>query len=151
MFSFSNISVFILSIYLTTGTIGFHCYLWSDNIFLAINFMASDFIILSDLNLICVGFLGVCFERGYASRLLQIGHKSEKRQWHHNFWTWRHHQVFWWCFASLVKFSYYSKFHFNIITSSGLWQFFFINDWPEIQNRKYHHLSFAQYLQTGTR
>ena len=31
-----------------------------------------------------------------------------------------------------------------------LWQFSFIEDWPEIGNRKYHRLSFAQYLETKT-
>ena len=29
-------------------------------------------------------------------------------------------EVFWCCFSSLVKFSYLSKFHVNIITSSGV-------------------------------
>ena len=30
-----------------------------------------------------------------------------------------------------------------------LWQFFFIEDWPEI--RKYHRLSFTQYLENGAK
>ena len=37
------------------------------------------------------------------------------------------------CFISLVKFSYWSKFHFNIITGSGVMQLPFISDWPEIR------------------
>ena len=36
----------------------------------------------------------------------------------------------WNCFVSLVKFSYWSKFHVNIITSSGV--ITFIRDWAEI-------------------
>ena len=55
-----------------------------------------------------------------ASRLLQIGCKLEKWQWRHNFPTWRHCQFFWHCFLSLAKFSYWSKFHVNIITGSGV-------------------------------
>ena len=38
-----------------------------------------------------------------------------------NFLTWCHRQIFWRGFVSLVKFSYWSKFHVNI------------RDWPEIQ------------------
>ena len=34
--------------------------------------------------------------------------------------TWRHPQIFWRCRVSLVKFSYWSKFHVNIITGSGI-------------------------------
>ena len=35
--------------------------------------------------------------------------------------TWRHrHFFFWCCFVSLVKFSYWYKFHVNIITVSGV-------------------------------
>ena len=40
--------------------------------------------------------------------------------------------IFWGCFVSSVNFSYWSKFHVNIITGSG--QFPFIKDWPEIWN-----------------
>ena len=36
------------------------------------------------------------------------------------FLTWSHHQFFWLCFFSLVKFSYWSKFHVNIITGPGV-------------------------------
>ena len=41
------------------------------------------------------------------------------------------------CFVSLIKFSYWSKFHVSIITGLlvlELWQFSFIRDWPEIGN-----------------
>ena len=41
--------------------------------------------------------------------------------------------TFWRFFVSLVKFSYWSNFHVNIVTGSRLWQFFFIRDWPEIR------------------
>ena len=41
---------------------------------------------------------------------------------------------FWRCLVSLVKFSYWSKFHVNIIAGSvWLWQFSLIKDWPEIR------------------
>ena len=57
-------------------------------------------------------------------------------QWCHNFW----HEVIvkflWLCFFSLVKFSYWSRFHVNIITGSELWQFLFIRDSPEIRKSK---------------
>ena len=46
----------------------------------------------------------------------------------HSFLTW-----FWRCFVSLIKFSYWSEFHFNIITGSAVMTIFFINDWPEIR------------------
>ena len=39
-------------------------------------------------------------------------------------------KFFWSCFVSLVKFSYWSKFH--VITRSGIVTIFFIRDWPEI-------------------
>ena len=38
----------------------------------------------------------------------------------------------WRCFVSLVKFSYWSKFHVHIVTGSGITIIFFIRDWPEI-------------------
>ena len=53
-----------------------------------------------------------------------------KRQWHHNLLTWCHHQffvclfVFRCCCVFLVKFSYCSKFHVNIITGSGVMTIF---------------------------
>ena len=49
-------------------------------------------------------------------------------------------------FFSLVKFSYRSKFHVNIITGSEVMIIFFYKDWPKI--RKSPRLSFAQYLVT---
>ena len=68
-----------------------------------------------------------------ASGLIQIDRKVEKWQWFHNFW----HEVivkfFWLCFFCLVKFSYWSKFHVNIITGSGVMTIFFIRDSPEIR------------------
>ena len=56
-------------------------------------------------------------------------------------------KLFWRCFVSLVKFSYWSKFHINIITGSGVMTISFIisfmvsfiisfkslPDWPEIR------------------
>ena len=49
---------------------------------------------------------------------LQISQKLEKWQWNCISPTWRHHQFFWNCFVSCVKFSCWLKFHVNIITSS---------------------------------
>ena len=72
-----------------------------------------------------------------ASGRLQIGQKSEKWQWRHNFPTWRQRQFFWRYFVSLVKFSYWSKFHVNIMTSSGIMTIFFYKGLtrnPEIGN-----------------
>ena len=34
-------------------------------------------------------------------------------------------KFFWYCFVSLVRFSYWSKFHVNIITGSGVMTIFF--------------------------
>ena len=58
--------------------------------------------------------------RNPASGLLQIGHILEK-------WTdvtiFRHDiivKIFWRCFVSLIKFSYCSKFHVNMIAGSGV-------------------------------
>ena len=61
----------------------------------------------------------------------------EKLQLHHNFTTWRHHQFFWCCFVSHVKFSYWSRLHVNIITCSGVMIIFFckrLTRNPEIGN-----------------
>ena len=41
--------------------------------------------------------------------------------------TWRHCQFFWCRRVSLVKFSYWSMFHANIITGSGIKTFFVYN------------------------
>ena len=62
--------------------------------------------------------------RNTASGLLQIGHKSGKRQWRQNLSTWRHSHIFWRCRVSLVKLSYWSKFHVNIMTGSGVMTIF---------------------------
>ena len=46
-------------------------------------------------------------------------------------------KFFWCCFVSLVKFSYWSKFHVNIITGSGIMTIFFykrLTRNPEIGN-----------------
>ena len=51
--------------------------------------------------------------------------------------TWRHHRFFWRCFVSLVKFSYWSKFHVNIVTGSQIMTIFFckgLTRSPEIRN-----------------
>ena len=42
-------------------------------------------------------------------------------------------KFFWHFFVSLVTFSYWSKFHVNIITGSGIMAIFFYKDWPEIR------------------
>ena len=42
--------------------------------------------------------------------------------------------VFRYCYSSLVKFSYWSKFHCNIMTGSGVMTIFIYRDWPEIRN-----------------
>ena len=55
----------------------------------------------------------------------------------HNLTTWLHLQTFWRCFVSLVKFSYMSKFHVNIITGSRVMTIFFYKGMtrnPEIGN-----------------
>ena len=86
-------------------------------------------------------FCRLCI-RNPASRVLQIDQKQKKWQWRRNFPTWRHRQLFWRYFVSLVKFSYRSKFHFNIIIGSGITTIFFYKGLTR--------LSFAQYLKTGT-
>ena len=46
-------------------------------------------------------------------------------------------KFFWRCFVFLVKFSYWSKFHFNIITGSGIMAIFFYKGLtrnPEVRN-----------------
>ena len=68
------------------------------------------------------------------SGLLQIGRKLEKWQWHYNFLTWRNQHFFWRCFVSLVKFSYWSTFHVNIINGTGLMTVSFYKGNPKIGN-----------------
>ena len=63
--------------------------------------------------------------------------KSEEWQWRHNFLTWPQRQIFLSYSLSLVKFSYWSKYHFNIITGSGIMTIFFYKGFtrnPEIEN-----------------
>ena len=55
-----------------------------------------------------------------ASWLLQIGRKLKKWQWCHNFLAWRHPQIFCSCSVSHFEFSYWFKFHVNIITGFGV-------------------------------
>ena len=43
-------------------------------------------------------------------------------------------KIFWRCHVSLVKFSYWSKFHVNIITGSRVTTFCFIRNWPDISD-----------------
>ena len=53
------------------------------------------------------------------------------------FWNGVNVKFFWCCFVSLVKFSYWSKFHVNIITGSGIMTIFFYKEltrYPEIRN-----------------
>ena len=57
------------------------------------------------------------------SRLLQIGHKLEKVQWHQNLLTGYHRQIFVLIFH--VNFRCWSTFHVNIITGSGVMAIFF--------------------------
>ena len=67
-----------------------------------------------------------------ACGFLQTSFKLEKWQWRHNFLTWAIVNIFWHCRFFLVNFSYWSKFHVNIIVVLELWQISFIRDWPEI-------------------
>ena len=55
---------------------------------------------------------------------------------------------FFWRFVPLIKFSYWSMFHVNVITGSGVTAISFYKGLT--RNRKYPHLSFAQYLKTGS-
>ena len=65
--------------------------------------------------------------------LLKIGHKLEKIN------LPRHDVIvkfFWLCFVSLSKFSYWSRFHLNIFTSSGVLIIYFykgLNRNPEVE------------------
>ena len=59
-----------------------------------------------------------------ASGWLQINLKSEKSHWHHNLLTWHHYKFFWRCCVSIVKFSYWLKFHVDFMTGSGVMTIF---------------------------
>ena len=51
---------------------------------------------------------------------------QKKRQWRYNLSTWGHRRFFFWRWCvSLTKFSYWSKFHVNIMTGSGVMRTFF--------------------------
>ena len=63
------------------------------------------------------------YVRNSTSELLRISHKLDKLQRLHSFLAWRRRQFFWLCFVSLIRFSYWSKCHVNIILE--LWQFSF--------------------------
>ena len=60
-------------------------------------------------------------------------------------------KLFWRCSVSLVKFSYWSKFHVSIITGSEIMIIFVYKEFDQKSgNRKYPRLNFAQYLETET-
>ena len=64
-----------------------------------------------------------------------------------NFLTWHHCQILLQGFVSLVKFSYWSNFHVNIITGSGVMTIFFYKGLA--RNPEIPPLGSAQYLETG--
>ena len=75
----------------------------------------------------------------FGSGLLQIDQKSKKWQdvMTTQFSDMTSSSIFWRCFVSLVKFSYCSKFHINIITGSVIMTIFFykgLTKSPEIGN-----------------
>ena len=83
-------------------------------------------------------FYRLCI-RNTASGLLQIERTFEKWPWRHSFMIWRHRQIFWRCFVSLVKFSHWSKFHVNIITASEVMTISFykgLTSNPETKNTR---------------
>ena len=80
-------------------------------------------------------------QRNPTSRLLQISHKLKNDNDVTVCWNDVIVNFFSCSFVSLVKFSYWSMFHVNIITGSGIDQ--------KSRNRKYPCLSFAQDLEKG--
>ena len=52
--------------------------------------------------------------------MLQIGRKLKKWRWRHNFSTCVIVNIFWRCIVSLFRFGYWSKFHVNMVTRSGV-------------------------------
>ena len=53
-------------------------------------------------------------------------------------------------YVSLVNFSYWSKFHVNIITGSGVMTIYFYKGLARnSRNREYPRLTLAQYMETG--
>ena len=61
------------------------------------------------------------------SRILLLNSSKSAINWKNDndVTTWRHCQIFWRSFVSYVKFSYWCKFHVNIITGSGSLATFF--------------------------
>ena len=71
-----------------------------------------------------------------ASGSRQTGHQLWKLQWSNNLPTLTHRQFFWRCSVSFVKFSYWSKFHVNIIAGSRFVIIFFykgLTRYPEAE------------------
>ena len=81
-------------------------------------------------------FLRPCL-RNPASRWLQIGHKQKRDR---DVTMCRHDVIvncFWRCYVSLVKFSYWSKFHVNVLGGSGVITIFVYKELtrkPKIRN-----------------
>ena len=63
MFSFSDSWILVCNIFITSDTIGFHCYLPGNIFFKKINFIAFGFVILSDLNFNPNSFVIILFIR----------------------------------------------------------------------------------------
>ena len=85
-------------------------------------------------------------QRNPTSRLLQISHKLKNDNDVTVCWNDVIVNFFSCSFVSLVKFSYWSMFHVNIITGSS----FLLQGLDQKSgNRKYARLSFSQYLETG--
>ena len=93
--------------------------------------LLSDFQILSYCYWKCK-FYRPCL-RNPASGWLQIGHKLEKRQWHHNLSTQRHRQFFWRCRVSLSSLVTDPSFRSISWLILELWQCLIIKDWPKIR------------------
>ena len=91
----------------------------------------------------------VCIQN-LALGLLQIAHDLKNDNEVTIFW----HEIiitfFWGDFVSLVKFSYWSKFHGNIIVGVMTSSYFVLfRIYQKLGNRKYPCLNFSQYLETG--
>ena len=57
--------------------------------------------------------------------------------------------LFWRHFISIVRFSYWSNFHFNIITGSGVMTVFFIRNWSEIRKSETPPSEFSNISRLG--
>ena len=77
--------------------------------------------------------------RNSAFGLLQSGNKLEKWQWHHNFMTWRHRQLFFelvlFLLSSLVTVPSFTSISSLVLE---LWQFSFIRVWQKIWKLEIH-------------